>query len=130
MSNRLFKIYKKLTIPILYFVLLFGALLMIFAEDFLLLIAPNFAYLKSEFMYTIILVLLYFMVNPIFYFFYMNKRVDNFNNFIITGYLILIAVVISGLIIENYWIWFFTLISVLIYIPIRVSINGLINLKK
>jgi hypothetical protein len=128
--KKFLEIYKKLTLPILYFVFLFGALLMIFAEDFLLLIAPNFAYLKQQFIYTILLVLLYFIVNPIFYFFYMNKRVNNFRSFIITDYLILIAVVISGLVIENYWTWFFALISILIFIPVQVAISGLINLKK
>lgn len=128
--KKFLKIYKKLTTPIMYFVFLFGGLLMIFSEEFLSILAPNFSYLKTQFVYTILLVLLYFMVNPIFYFFYMNKRVSNFNNFIIIGYVILIAVVASGYVIENYWIWFFALISILILIPVQVAISGLINLKK
>jgi hypothetical protein len=60
----------------------------------------------------------------------MNKRVSNFNSFIALGYITLMAVVASGYIIENYWIWFFSLISVLILIPIQVAISGIINLKK
>lgn len=130
-TTKLFiKVYKKLTFPIIYFVLLICGLLIVFAEEFLLIITPNFSYLKSQFIYTILLVLLYFIVNPIFYFFYMNKRVSNFNSFIALGYITLMAVVASGYIIENYWIWFFSLISVLVLIPIQVAISGIINLKK
>lgn len=124
------KVYKKLTIPILYFVFLLGFILIVFSEKILLLIAPDFAYLETQFICMIILVLLYFIINPIFYFFYMNKEIRNFKNFIILGYFILIAVVLSGLIVENYWIWFFSIISILVIIPLLVSITSLIHLKK
>ena len=122
--------YKKLTIPILYFVFVICGLLMVFPREFLLMVAPRFAYLEIQFTFAILLVLLYFLVNPIFYFFYMNKRVSNFNSIIIIDYILLIIIVISGSIIENYWIWFFALISILVLNPLQVAINGLINLKK
>jgi hypothetical protein len=124
------KVYKKLTIPILYFVFSLGLLLIFFSKEALLIIAPKYAYLETQFVYMILLVLLYFIVNPIFYFFYMNKRINNFKSFIIQGYLFLIIVVVSGMVIENYWVWFFAIISPLVIIPTLVSINSLISLKK
>lgn len=124
------KIYKKITLPVLYFVLSFAALLIFFSKEVLLIIAPKYAHLKTQFIYMVLLVILYFIVNPIFYFFYMNNKIINFKSFIIQGYLFLIIVVVSGMVIENYWIWFFAIISPIVIIPTLVSINSLINLKK
>lgn len=124
------KVYKKLTIPVLYFVFLLGIVLISFSEKVLLIIAPKYVYLKTQFVYMILLVLLYFVVNPVFYFFYMNKKIKNFKSFIIQGYLFLIIVVVSGTVIENYWIWFYAIISPIVIIPTLVAVNGLIYLKK
>ncbi|MHA7059244.1 hypothetical protein ACWGOQ_0018605 [Aquimarina sp. M1] len=131
LDRRVFlKAFKKLTIPILYFVFLLGILLIVFSKEILLIIAPNYAYLEIQFICMIILVFLYFVVNPIFYFFYMNKRVNNLKSVIVLGYLLLIIVVLSGMVLENYWIWFFSIISIIVIIPIMVSINNLKHLKK
>ncbi len=124
------KVYKKITIPVIYFVFSLATLLIFFSKEVLLIIAPKYVHLKTQFVYMILLVFLYFIVNPIFYFFYMNNKINNFKVFIILGYIYLIIVVVSGMVIENYWIWFFAIFSPIVIIPTIVSINGLINLKK
>lgn len=124
------KIYKKIMFPIIYFVILFGIAIILFSRQILLIIAPKYEYLQLQFVVTILLVLLYFIVNPIFYFFYMNQRVNNFKRIIIFGYIFLIIIVFSGTMIENYWIWFFAIISPIIFIPVLVSISSLIKLRK
>ena len=128
-KNWLISTYKTIQNPTLFVAALVLLLIFVFAKEVLMLIAPEFSYLVFELRMTLFLITLFFLFNPLFYLFFMNKRVVYRRRITLALYVVLAVMVSLGELIENWRIWFFSLLGLLVMFPFIFSVFNLFSLK-
>lgn len=128
-KNWLISTYKTIQNPTLFLAALVLLMIFVFAKEVLLLIAPEFSYLVFELRMTLFLITLFFLFNPLFYLFFMNKRVVYRRRITLALYVVLAVMVSLGELIENWRIWFFSLLALLVMFPFIFSVFNLFSLK-
>lgn len=121
--------YKTVQFPTLCLSLAGLFVFFIFAENVLKLIAPEFAYLVPELRITIGVIALFLIFNPLFYLFFMNKKVAYRRRVTVVLYAMLGLMISLGNFIENWRIWFFGLLGLLVLFPLVFSVISLMNLR-
>ena len=94
--------YRKIQTPTIYLAFLVLASILLFTKDLLGLIAPQYDYLVLELRITCVFIAFFLLFNPLFYLFFMNKRVAYRRRVTLALYIVLGFFISMGMFIETW----------------------------